>query len=816
MARKRSRIQQRGQQASPPLPGFDADINSAAQSDQASVDFIDKQATSIKNLLRLKLEIYNQGKKEKSLQESLNKLGEKAAKEAKAYEDNLKEIESYTKKVVEAKRKGDASALASAKALLENYQENEKVLLRTGGGAFKAQQMQAAQRKKELQTERQLIKDINKERGLVSRMTDIFRTKEQKQRKIDIARAAAGGGANLPPPGGGGAGGAAGGAGGGGGGGKGGLMGAVAGAGLIGLLIAGVKAGIDKMTAPFKALGGLIKGNLTAPLAQASSLVSGGIGGGMGIGGGAISGAGASGISSLLGGFQDIISQIPIIGGLLGGMIGLLKTAIELTLGIDQGITNFARNLGISKDRAKGLREQYRAIADASGNIVVNDTRLMESQAELTKALGIRSEFSADILQNNIKLKEIAGLELETRKAIAQTSVITGRNAEKLTKSILAQSKAFEFETGVAFEFRDVLNQASKQAGVLGLIFANNDKKLTSMYMRTKAMGYELKQLDGMASSFLDFESSISKEMEAQVLTGKEMNLTAAREAALNNDLVTLAKEINTQVGSTQEFLGMNRIQQEAIAESVGMTRDSLADTLKQQDYYNKLGATNLKQAQEELKILKQKGYTEEQINKMIGEDAYNYITQTSTAERLTEMMNRIKNTFIQFVENSGILEFITNPQKIQGFVTGLITRLAGAVEMIGDIIAGILDAVGSVVGFFGGDSDKYKNLASSVRTGTAGFAGSMRGAAATVQGMNFGEAAPSVGNTVQQGVRQQSASTTGAGSSAATVGGGSGAAKGMSYVGDGRGVGDVYLDGQKVGAIVFNKQTQIPGLDKQ
>ena len=279
-------------------------------------------------------------------------------------------------------------------------------------------------------------------------------------------------------------------------------------------------------------------------------------------------------------------------------------------------------------------------------------------------------------------------------------------------------------------------------------------------------MGFELKQLDGLASSFLDFESSITKEFEAQVLTGKDMNLTKAREAALNNDLVTLAKEITTQVGSTDQYLKMNRIQQDAIAESVGMTRDGLADVLKQQDYYRKLGATNLKQAQEELKVLRAQGLTREEISKRIGEDAYNYITQTSTAERLTELMNKIKTTFIEFVEKSGILDFITNPQKVEGFIKGLIGRLAGAVEMVGNIIAGILEALGSIVGFF--DESKgtnLQNLANQVRGGAGEFAGGIRSMTSAVGG----SPAESIGENVVAG--SKATATAAAGAAAAGAG---------------------------------------------
>lgn len=727
---------------------------------KSQVETIKEENLALGNRLRLMLQIRQAKKEEVNLQKELKELGRKGVIEANKYSKTTEEIKKLEKELVEAKKTGHKDTIKFTKEALESEKKNQAALKRTAGGALKAMQDDAKKKKESLITERKLIADINAERAKGNKLgrvgvaiTDLFRTKESKQRQIDLARAKSGGGANIPPGGGGGA--AAGGAGGGGNNKAAiGALAAVGGVGVIGLLIAKISQVAGAIKGAITGIGGSIAKGLGGPLANVSGLVSGGTGGGYGIGGGAVSGGGAT---SLLGGLQSVASQIPFIGGLLGGLIGAFKGIVDLVLGLDQGITNFARNLGISKDQAKAIKEEFRAVAKASDSIVVNETRLMESQAELTKALGVRNRFTNEALENNIKLKEIAGLELETRKALLQTSVIQGKNATDLTKNVLAQTKAFEFETGVAFEFRDILGQASKQAGVLGLIFTKNDKKLTDMLMRTKAMGFELKQLDGLADSFLDFESSITKEFEAQVLTGKELNLTKAREAALNNDLVTLAKEITSQVGNSEQFLKLNRIQQEAIAGAVGMTRDGLADVLRQQEYYKRLGVDNLKNAQAELKALKERGLTQAEISKKIGEDAYNYITQTSTAERLTELMNKIKTIFIEFVEKSGILDFITNPQKIEGFVKGLIDRLAGAVSMVGSIIAGILETVADIAGFFNEErAANLRGLASQVRAGSQAFAGGLGTVSSTIGGTT----APSIGAATIAGAR--SAATEG------------------------------------------------------
>jgi hypothetical protein len=248
--------------------------------------------------------------------------------------------------------------------------------------------------------------------------------------------------------------------------------------------------------------------------------------------------------------------------------------------------------------------------------------------------------------------------------------------------------------------------------------------------------------------------------MEAQVLTGKDMNLTLAREAALNNDNATLASEITKNVGDANTFLKMNRIQQEAIAQSVGLSRDSLADILKKQELYSKLGATDVKTFNQRIAAMEKLKDGQEQITKLIGKDAYNTYTQVSTAEKLTEIMERIKKTFVDFLRTSGLFEFITNPAKINDFIKGMADKLASTISMIGEIIASILDGI-SHLPFT--DTDKWQGMAASVRSGSGNLAGSIRATTNSLGGASEG----SISSNVEKGSRQQGMAATGTGTSA-------------------------------------------------
>ena len=704
---------------------------------------IDEQATSLSNVLSLKMQANKAAREELDLRGKIAKLGQEEARNAIDYKNVTNAIKEAQKQLIVAQASGNRSRTRDLKAEILAAQRVQEEQKKTAGGALMAITLEARNKKIALQAERQLIKDINKERGIGAKLTDLFRTKEAKQRSIDIARAKVGGGTNTGP-------------------GTASSKGLVdsfkeskLGQGLSGAM-GGLLAGAKAAMGPIKELGNQMKAGLTSSLAGAANLLTGedyGMGGGK---------ANASGATSILGGLSSILKTIPLVGGILGGVVDMFKAMLDAVLGVEQANFRVGRALNISAGAADNMRGQFDKIAASSDNIVVNSTRMLQSQIEISKQLGTNKQLSADILVNDVKLRDVLGLEAESRQKIAESSIVTGRNAAKLTQGIIGTVGAFNKLVGTSFKFNDIIGEASKMSGVMGLTFAKYPEKLTKAILSVKTLGFDLKQLDSTAESFLDFEGSISKEMEAQVLTGKEMNLTAAREAALNNDNAKLASEITKNVGDANTYLKMNRIQQEAIAQSVGMSRDSLADVLKKQEMYSKLGATDVATFNKKIELLEKQGKTQEQISAMIGKDAYNTYTQVSTAEKLSEVMERIKKTFVDFLRNSGLFEFITDPVKINNFIKGMADKLASTISMIGDIIATMLEGV-SHLPFT--DTDKWQGMAASVRMGSEGLSTSIR---ATTNSLG-GAPAGSISSNVEKGTKQENSykaisSTTNAG----------------------------------------------------
>jgi hypothetical protein len=89
-------------------------------------------------------------------------------------------------------------------------------------------------------------------------------------------------------------------------------------------------------------------------------------------------------------------------------------------------------------------------------------------------------------------------------------------------------------------------------------------------------LGLNLGNVASIANSLLEFETSIGKEMEAEMLIGKQLNLDRARQLALEGDLKGLMGEVTDNLVSQAEWSEMNVIQRRALADAIGVSAEDM------------------------------------------------------------------------------------------------------------------------------------------------------------------------------------------------------------------------------------------------
>ena len=441
--------------------------------------------------------------------------------------------------------------------------------------------------------------------------------------------------------------------------------------------------------------------------------------------------------------FTNLIKQIPLIGGLIGGVVDMLANVADYATEAGSQVQLFARNLGLSFTEAKKLNAQYSDLTLKSGNLLYNAKKFRETQLEIAEATGLNNLLSEKALQTQIDLKEIFGIDLETRKQLVDTERVSGVQQDKIVKAAMGTSNFISKTLGVSIKWQSILKEASSLSGVLGLRFAKYPEELTRSLGTVKAMGLELKQLDSLADSFLDFESSISKEFEAQLLTGKDINLAKAREAFLNNDLVTAGKELVAQLGTSGEFLRYNRIQQDALAASAGMTKDQVADMLKQQELFSRFQVNDIKAYQQKVALMSKTIEGQKELVGLLGEEEYSKVMSQTATEKIANFIEKIKQSFADLLGSSSFqgfldkfLSFISDPKQIEN----IISKVTGFISMMIQGLSYMVDAADIVVRVL---TLGIKDIPNDIAEGIRGFGteiGSMKLGTLSSKGVSIGE----------------------------------------------------------------------------
>jgi len=218
---------------------------------------------------------------------------------------------------------------------------------------------------------------------------------------------------------------------------------------------------------------------------------------------------------------------------------------------------------------------------------------------------------------------------------------------KEITGEFMAQARLKGQELGVALNEKDLLKEIQNVSAATTLSFGKNPALLAEAVATTKALGLEMGQVESIADSLLNFEQSIANEMEAELLLGKDLNLEKARQAALDNDLVTLAEEINSQIGSSADFAEMNRIQQEAAAAAVGMNREELANMLFTQEQLVGLSAEETALREKQINDLEAKGLSQAEIKEELANTSLEQLEeQAGITDRINASIEKMKEAF--------------------------------------------------------------------------------------------------------------------------------------------------------------------------
>jgi hypothetical protein len=395
---------------------------------------------------------------------------------------------------------------------------------------------------------------------------------------------------------------------------------------------------------------------------------------------------------------KSLMDPLVIVTSIAGLFTMLIKTVLE----VDKYLTDFAKNIGMSKNAtnilAKNFDNMSYNVGQYSKNLTAGTFSIkaqMHATNELNDALGTAELFTGEMVAGQVLLTKRLGLSNEEAAEFAKFSLLSGKSQENISTEIGDQIVAFKKETGVQLNMKKVMQDVTKIHGQLSANLGNDPKKIAAAVMQAQKLGITLEQSRKISESLLDFESSIENELEAELLTGKRLNLEKARALALQGKTADAAKELLDQVGGLSEFQSLNIIQQNALAKAVGMTADEMADAFKQQELLRGTAFATKEAFLEQRKIAEQNGTLAEfeaNVRQAAnGEQLLAMGAQQSAQEKFQEAVDKLKETFARIASGPMLhmieqfANFISKAENLKG----IISTIQNIINTIATIIGG-------------------------------------------------------------------------------------------------------------------------------
>lgn len=427
---------------------------------------------------------------------------------------------------------------------------------------------------------------------------------------------------------------------------------------------------------------------------------------------------------------------------------------------LDEAATKFQRTTGQNAMAVAGMN-----------TALVSSVEVLETMSQFAADTGrnLGDIISTEELGRVTVMAKQMGIGAEGASKLALNMAMSNTTAAEFTDQAFDAAKSVVEAGGAGINLGQVLQDASQASGAVALNLGNNPAALARATAEAQRLGLNLQQMQSIAEGMLDFESSIQAELEAQLLTGKNINFARAREAAMMGDMETLASEIGNQEGIINAFATKNVAAQMAAAKAVGISRDELA----------------------KLVVLKQMegDATEEQVAAQLGMSKQQ-VLQITAQEKFSTAMQKVTQSLAPLLEALvPVIDVLAAGLQVIGKMFGTTTNEAvkageyfgkttnqlnngidaaseameefgAATKVIGGTIIGVL--------FLGGIRKVYKLIKGVVKIVTSAAKGIKN---LLNLGKNVGDVATKTASTAAAKTTAKTTAKTGAAAAAKTVG---------------------------------------------
>jgi len=282
-------------------------------------------------------------------------------------------------------------------------------------------------------------------------------------------------------------------------------------------------------------------------------------------------------------------------------LVGIFDHVLKLTNKIGQSV-------GVAGYEAKNLKAQMHAAGDLSGDMFYNTEEMAGAYSKLNKAAGMNLKFNAENAQTFQDLTLYMGVSEEAAAQLFKISAQTGKSFNEMYDQVRDITQSLNESSGYSISTQDAIEAIGQSSGTVRFNIKGGTEGLVKAAHTANRLGLSMNEIAAAAATHLDFESSIAKEIEAEMFLQKDLNLDKLRYAALTGDTAMAAAEEARLIKENYKSLKGNVLAQQAFSDATGISMESLGTALSKQEELDGLSGKALKAKLAEQKAQKEMG----------------------------------------------------------------------------------------------------------------------------------------------------------------------------------------------------------------
>ena len=287
--------------------------------------------------------------------------------------------------------------------------------------------------------------------------------------------------------------------------------------------------------------------------------------------------------SSMQRGLKGVSFQLKAVGRALMtalGPIGMIIAGFTALFMIVRNVRNmqrkFAQDTGIARDQVGLLAVKTKATAAGFNAIGLDGSKIQGTLKEIVNEFGSLENMTVANAANIEKFAQNAGVS--SSEVVKLNKVFMDLDGLSFDAATNVSRVAADLAKAAGVSTNKVIGDMSSSAEKFAKFSMDGAEGFAKAAVEAAKVGSSLSGILTAADGLLKLETSISAQFEAQVLTGKQINLERARQLALDGDIAGLTTEIQSVVGQVGDIQSLNVIQRQSVADAIGI---SVQDLLK-------------------------------------------------------------------------------------------------------------------------------------------------------------------------------------------------------------------------------------------